>query len=63
MMIGASIYLLLELVFIVGLPEMAPEDVLAALLVFRLLYLLIPLAIALLVVLGFERSQLLQSKG
>jgi uncharacterized membrane protein YbhN (UPF0104 family) len=53
----------LELLFIVGLPEMAPEDVLASLLVFRLLYLLIPLAIALLVVLGFERGQLLQSRG
>lgn len=52
----------LELVFILGLPEMAPEDVLAALLVFRLLYLLIPFAIALVVVLGFERAQLLQAK-
>jgi uncharacterized membrane protein YbhN (UPF0104 family) len=52
----------LELVFIIGLPEMAPQDVLAALLVFRLLYLLIPLAIALLVVLGFERGQLLRSR-
>lgn len=50
----------LELVFILALPEMAPEDVLAALLVFRLFYLLIPLAIALVIVLGFERSQLLQ---
>lgn len=53
----------LELVFILGLPEMAPEDVLAALLVFRLFYLLIPLAIALVVVLGFERAQLLQISG
>ncbi|MDW6023540.1 YbhN family protein [Mesorhizobium sp. BAC0120] len=52
----------LELVFIIGLPEMAPEDVLAALLVFRLLYLLIPLAVALLVVLGFERGQFLRSR-
>lgn len=52
----------LELVFIVGLPEMKPEDVLAALLVFRLLYLLIPLAIALVVVLGFERAQMLHPK-
>ena len=50
----------LELVFILGLPDMAPEDVLAALLVFRLLYLLIPLALAILVVIGFERSQLLR---
>ncbi len=53
----------LELVFILGLPEMAPEDVLAALLVFRLFYLLIPLAIALVVVLGFERSQLLKGRA
>jgi uncharacterized membrane protein YbhN (UPF0104 family) len=50
-----------ELVFILGLPDQAPEDVLAALLVFRLLYLLIPLAIALVIVLGFERAQLLQA--
>ncbi len=50
-----------ELAFILGLPDLAPEDVLAALLVFRLLYLLIPLAIALFIVLGFERSQLLRS--
>lgn len=51
----------LELVFILGLPDLAPEDVLAALLVFRLLYLLIPLAIALFIVLGFERSQLVRT--
>jgi uncharacterized membrane protein YbhN (UPF0104 family) len=50
----------LELVFLIGLPDMANEDVLAALLVFRLLYLLIPLVLALLVVLYFERSQLLR---
>ena len=48
----------LELVFITGLSEMDPADVLAALLVFRLLYLIIPFALALFVVLGFERSQL-----
>lgn len=53
----------LELVFILGLPDMAPEDVLAALLVFRLFYLLIPLVIALFVVVGFERSQLLKSRA
>ena len=47
----------LELVFITGLSEMAPVDVLAALLVFRLLYLIVPFILALFVVLGFERWQ------
>jgi uncharacterized membrane protein YbhN (UPF0104 family) len=48
----------LELVFITSLPEMDPVDVLAALFVFRLLYLIIPLVLSLFVVLGFERAQL-----
>lgn len=48
----------LELAFITGLSEMNQADVLAALLVFRLFYLIIPLIIALFVVLAFERSQL-----
>lgn len=48
----------LELAFITGLSEMNQADVLAALLVFRLFYLIIPLIIALVVVLCFERSQL-----
>lgn len=52
----------LELVFIMGLSEMDPADVLAALLVFRLLYLIIPFIMALFVVLGFERMQLSQNK-
>lgn len=47
----------LELVFIIGLSEMEPVDVLAALLVFRLLYLIVPFIMALFVVLGFERWQ------
>lgn len=47
----------LELVFITGLSEMEPVDVLAALLVFRLLYLIVPFVMALFVVLGFERWQ------
>lgn len=47
----------LELVFIIGLSEMDPVDVLAALLVFRLLYLIVPFIMALFVVLGFERWQ------
>ncbi|MEZ5782343.1 MAG: YbhN family protein [Rhizobiaceae bacterium] len=48
----------LEVVFIKGLPEMDEVNVLAALLVFRLLYLLIPLFISVIVVVVFERSQL-----
>ncbi|CAN7466708.1 lysylphosphatidylglycerol synthase domain-containing protein [Rhizobium sp. LjRoot30] len=47
----------LELVFITGLPDMNQADVLAALVVFRLFYLLIPFVIALVVILLFERSQ------
>ncbi|MBP0437893.1 lysylphosphatidylglycerol synthase domain-containing protein [Tianweitania sediminis] len=47
----------LELVFITALPELQQEDVLAALLIFRLFYLLLPFVLALLVILGFERSQ------
>lgn len=48
----------LEVVFIAGLSDMDPASVMAALLVFRLFYLIIPLMLAILVVLGFERSQL-----
>lgn len=47
----------LELVFVMGLPEMDQADVIAALLVFRLFYLLIPLVIALPVIPIFERLQ------
>ncbi len=47
----------LELVFLNGLPDMDQADVLAALIVFRLLYLLIPFALSLAVVLVFEKSQ------
>lgn len=49
----------LELVFLTGLPDMDQADVLAALIVFRLLYLLIPFAMSLMVVLIFERAQFL----
>ncbi|CAH1650842.1 conserved membrane hypothetical protein [Hyphomicrobiales bacterium] len=48
----------LEFVFISAMPEMNQTDVLAALLVFRLLYLLIPLAFSTVVVILFERSRL-----
>lgn len=47
----------LELVFITGLPDMDPADVLAALLVFRMFYLIIPFILSLFVILLFERSQ------
>ncbi|HPG02081.1 MAG TPA: UPF0104 family protein [Beijerinckiaceae bacterium] len=49
-----------ELVFIKALPTLAKSKVLAALLVFRLFYLLIPLAIALVVVILFERQRLVE---
>ncbi len=47
----------LELVFITGLPDMNQVDVLAALIVFRLFYLVIPFVMALVAILIFERSQ------
>ena len=48
----------LEVTFLAALPEMNPNDVLAALIVFRLLYLLIPFAMSLVIVLIFEKMQL-----
>ncbi len=47
----------LEYVFLTGLDDMEPAGVLAALIVFRVLYLLLPFAVALVVVLFFERSE------
>ena len=47
----------LEVTFLAALPEMAKVDVLAALIVFRGLYLLLPFALALLVVSAFEYKQ------
>ncbi|MGX9178600.1 lysylphosphatidylglycerol synthase domain-containing protein [Mesorhizobium sp. BHbdii] len=52
-----------EVVFLAGLSRMDPVGVLAALLVFRLFYLIIPLVIALGVVLYFEHSQLGRSEN
>lgn len=49
----------LEVMFLMALPDINPADLIAALLVFRLFYLLIPLAISLVIVLLFERGQLL----
>lgn len=48
----------LEIVFVAGLSDMDAAAVLAALLVFRLFYLIIPFVVALVVVLVFERTQL-----
>ena len=47
----------LEIGFVTGLPDFAPADVLAALIVFRLFYLLIPFAASLLLILLFERAE------
>ena len=47
-----------ELVFLAGLSSMDPAAVMAALLVFRAFYLLIPLAFSIVVVLLFERARL-----
>ncbi len=47
----------LEVVFLGGMPDIDPVSVLAALLVFRLFYLIIPLIAALGVVAAFEKAQ------
>jgi uncharacterized membrane protein YbhN (UPF0104 family) len=47
-----------EIVFITAMPDIPKVDVLAALLIFRLFYLLLPFAIAIVVVLLFERARL-----
>ncbi|MHC2352473.1 uncharacterized membrane protein YbhN (UPF0104 family) [Sinorhizobium meliloti] len=54
---------MLEFVFIAALPEMDPADVLAALAIFRLLYLLVPFVMALVVILVFEHSRFLAERG
>lgn len=48
----------MEAVFIAVMPQVAPTSVIAALLVWRLFYLIIPLILSLPIVLLFERSQL-----
>ncbi|TGV55892.1 UPF0104 family protein, partial [Mesorhizobium sp. M00.F.Ca.ET.149.01.1.1] len=52
-----------EVVFLTGLSDMDPVGVLAALLVFRLFYLIIPLVIGLALVLFFEHSQYSKGEG
>jgi len=51
----------MEAVFLAVLHTVAPSDVIAALLIWRLMYLLIPLAISLPLVVAFERAQLRRS--
>ena len=50
----------LELVFVAALPDTPRADVVAALLVFRLLYLVIPLLLGVVAVVAFERSRILR---
>jgi uncharacterized membrane protein YbhN (UPF0104 family) len=47
----------LEVTFLAAMPELPTADVLAALIVFRVFYLLLPFALSMLVVLGFEWNQ------
>lgn len=49
----------LEIIFIKGMPSMNEADVIAALIVFRLLYLIIPLIISIFIVMVFESRQFL----
>jgi glycosyltransferase 2 family protein len=50
-----------ELVFLTAMPGIPKVDVLAALIIFRLFYLLIPFALSIFVVLLFERARLAQA--
>jgi hypothetical protein len=50
-----------ELIFIKAMPDVPRLKVLTALLVFRLLYLIVPLLFALVVVLVFERGRLAET--
>lgn len=50
-----------ELVFVTAMPDIPKPDVLAALIIFRLFYLLIPFALSIGVVLLFERGRLAQA--
>ncbi len=48
----------LELVFVTALPAVPKPDVVAALIVFRALYFIVPLALAIVAVIAFERSRI-----
>ena len=49
---------MLEFTFVEAMPDAPQANVVAALLVFRLLYLILPLMFALVVVLNYERKRL-----
>jgi uncharacterized membrane protein YbhN (UPF0104 family) len=51
----------LELVFVAMMPDTPKADLIAALIVFRLFYLLLPFATAIVIVLLFERARLAQA--
>ncbi|MBB3998190.1 lysylphosphatidylglycerol synthase transmembrane domain-containing protein [Aureimonas pseudogalii] len=53
----------LEVTFLAGLSDVPETDVLAALLVFRILYLLVPFAVAIVFVLVFEQNAMWRRKG
>ena len=53
----------LELLVVTALHDIPQPEVVAALIVFRLFYLVIPLAVSLVTVLVFERSQLIRKPG
>ncbi len=50
----------LEVMFFLALPNMNQADLLAALLIFRVFYFLVPLAISIVIVVLFERAQLVE---
>jgi uncharacterized membrane protein YbhN (UPF0104 family) len=50
-----------ELVFLTAMPDIPKPDLLAALIIFRLFYLLLPFALSIVVVLLFERARLAQA--
>jgi len=50
-----------EIIFLTAMPDLDKPDVLAALIVFRMFYLLIPFAISIAVVLLYERARLAQA--
>ncbi|WP_416355136.1 lysylphosphatidylglycerol synthase transmembrane domain-containing protein [Aureimonas phyllosphaerae] len=52
----------LEVTFLTGLSDVPETDVLAALFVFRILYLLIPFAVAIVMVLSFEQNAMRQRR-
>ena len=53
----------IEYVFLTALDQMNQADVLAALIVFRIFYLILPLALGIVAVLFFERSELGRRKA